>query len=97
MQLKAFSASGNSFSVHEGNGPATLHVHHPDDEAWHVLDGELTFRCTDRTESVGPGRPPGSGVNERYRPITTLLFRDASISGKRIGQGEFKCVSYNGF
>jgi len=26
-----------------------------DDEAWHVLEGELTFRYADRTESVGPG------------------------------------------
>jgi uncharacterized cupin superfamily protein len=32
-----------------------LHVHHSDDEAWHVLDGELTFRYADRTETVGPG------------------------------------------
>ena len=57
MQAKAFSASGNSFSVHEwrGSGPATLHIHHSDDEAWHVLDGELTFRYADRTENVGPG------------------------------------------
>ena len=57
MKAKAFSASGNSFSVHEwqGSGPATLHVHHSDDEAWHVLEGELTFRYADRTETVGPG------------------------------------------
>ena len=46
MPPMPFSASGNSFSVHEwrGSGPATLHVHHSDDEAWHVMDGELTFR-----------------------------------------------------
>jgi mannose-6-phosphate isomerase-like protein (cupin superfamily) len=51
-----FSASGNSFSIREwrGSGPATLHVHHSDDEAWHVLEGELIFRYADRTESVGP-------------------------------------------
>jgi hypothetical protein len=57
MQTAPFSASGNSFCVHEwrGSGPATLHVHHSDDEAWHVLEGELTFRCSDRTETVGPG------------------------------------------
>src|ERR1700687_1692372 len=55
MRPTAFSASGNSFGVHEwrGSGPATLHVHHSDDEAWHVLDGELTFRYSDRVESVG--------------------------------------------
>jgi quercetin dioxygenase-like cupin family protein len=52
-----FSASGASFEIHEwrGSGPATLHVHHRDDEAWHVLEGELTFRYADRTETAGPG------------------------------------------
>ena len=57
MQQELFSASGNSFSIHEwrGSGPATLHVHQSDDEAWHILEGELTFRYADRTETVGPG------------------------------------------
>lgn len=57
MQTAHFSASGNSFCVHEwrGSGPATLHVHHSDDEAWHVLEGEVTFRYSDRTETLGPG------------------------------------------
>jgi quercetin dioxygenase-like cupin family protein len=83
MQPKAFSASGNSFSVHEwrGSGPATLHVHHSDDEAWHVLEGELTFRYTDRTETVGPGTtifvPAGiphtytAGTGARYLIVLT--------------------------
>jgi mannose-6-phosphate isomerase-like protein (cupin superfamily) len=45
MKSAPFSASGKSFSIHEwrGSGPATLHVHHSDDEAWHVLEGQLTF------------------------------------------------------
>jgi quercetin dioxygenase-like cupin family protein len=57
MKLARFSAAGASFGIHEwrGSGPATLHVHNSDDEAWHVLDGELTFRYADRTETVGPG------------------------------------------
>ena len=57
MKPAPFSASGASFGIHEwrGGGPATLHVHHSDDEAWHVLDGQLTFRYADRTETVGPG------------------------------------------
>jgi mannose-6-phosphate isomerase-like protein (cupin superfamily) len=57
MQKTQFSASGHSFSIHEwrGSGPATLHLHHSDDEAWHVLEGELTFRYADRTETAGPG------------------------------------------
>src|SRR5258708_25308489 len=57
MTPPRFSAAGNSFAIHEwrGRGPATLHVHHSDDEAWHVLDGELTFRYRDRSETAGPG------------------------------------------
>jgi|SRR5215472_6407424 len=57
MRSARFSATGTSFSIHEwrGSGPAILHVHHSDDEAWHVLEGQLTFRYADRTETVGPG------------------------------------------
>ena len=57
MTATRFSAAGASFEIHEwsGSGPATLHVHHADDEAWHVLEGELTFRYCDRTEAAGPG------------------------------------------
>jgi len=55
--MNQFSASGRSFSIHEwrGSGPARLHVHNSDDEAWHVLEGELEFRYSDRTETVGHG------------------------------------------
>lgn len=79
----AFSASGNSFSIHEwrGSGPATLHVHHADDEAWHVLDGELQFRFADRTETIGAGEtvfvPAGvahtytAGEGARYLIVLT--------------------------
>ncbi|MBV9742913.1 MAG: cupin domain-containing protein [Acidobacteriia bacterium] len=57
MQSAPFSASGRSFSIHEwrGSGPAKLHVHPSDDEAWHVLDGELMFRYADATETAKPG------------------------------------------
>ena len=57
MSIQPFSASGKSFCIHEwrGSGPSTLHVHYSDDEAWHVLDGELSFRFRDRTETAGPG------------------------------------------
>lgn len=78
-----FSVTGHSFSIHEwrGSGPATLHVHHSDDEAWHVLEGELTFRYPDRTETAGPGStvfvPAGAphtfvaGPGARYLIILT--------------------------
>jgi mannose-6-phosphate isomerase-like protein (cupin superfamily) len=57
MKPVPFSAVGISFGIHEwrGSGPAALHVHHSDDEAWHVLDGELAFRYIDRTEIVCTG------------------------------------------
>ncbi len=51
------SASGGSFSMHEwrGSGPPALHVHHRDDEAWHVLEGTLRFRFRDRQVDVTAG------------------------------------------
>jgi quercetin dioxygenase-like cupin family protein len=44
------AATGQSFEVHEwsGSGPDYLHVHYADEEAWHVLEGTLTFRFVDR-------------------------------------------------
>ena len=52
-------ADGASFCVREwSHGPMDgppLHVHHSDDEAWHVLSGTLRFRFADRSEDVGPG------------------------------------------
>ena len=70
MSTAPFSAAGVSFEIHEwrGNGPATLHVHNSDDEAWHVLEGELTFRYADRTETAGPGTTVfvTSGVAHTY-------------------------------
>src|SRR6266404_810487 len=52
-----FSATGSSFVLREwrGSGPATLHVHHADDEAWHVLEGSLHFRFADREIDVPAG------------------------------------------
>jgi uncharacterized RmlC-like cupin family protein len=83
MNRTPFSARGNSFCIYEwrGSGPATLHVHHSDDEAWHILEGELTFRYADRGETVGPGTtvfvPAGmphtytAGPGARYLIILT--------------------------
>jgi quercetin dioxygenase-like cupin family protein len=44
------SAIGMSLVICEwsGSGPDYLHVHHSDDEAWHVLSGTLTFRFLDK-------------------------------------------------
>jgi quercetin dioxygenase-like cupin family protein len=83
MPAAPFSVSGKSFSIHEwrGSGPATLHVHYADDEAWHILEGELIFRYADRSETVGAGAtvfvPAGvphtytAGTSARYLIILT--------------------------
>ena len=54
---RRFAATGTSFVVKEwrGSGPATLHVHHADDEAWHVLEGILRFRFADGDLDVPAG------------------------------------------
>ena len=50
-------AVGQSFGLHEwsGSGPDYLHVHYADDEAWHVLEGTLTFRFRDRQVEAPAG------------------------------------------
>src|SRR5690349_11026126 len=47
---QALAAIGHSFDLYEwtGGGPGYLHVHYADDEAWHILEGTLTFRFADR-------------------------------------------------
>src|SRR6516165_8044234 len=54
------TADGQSFVIKEwrGSGPSALHVHHLDDEAWHVLEGSLHFRFEDRELDA----PAGSTV-----------------------------------
>ena len=68
-----FAATGTSFAVREwrGSGPAKLHVHHADDEAWHVLEGTLRFRFVDRTVDVGPGETVfvPAGVAHTYEAL----------------------------
>ena len=51
------AAVGLSFDLYEwsGSGPDYLHVHYADDEAWHVLEGSLTFRFRDRQVEAPAG------------------------------------------
>ena len=51
------AADGQSFVLREwsGSGPGYLHVHYADDEAWHVLEGTLTFRFRDRQVEAPAG------------------------------------------
>jgi mannose-6-phosphate isomerase-like protein (cupin superfamily) len=51
------AALGQSFDLYEwsGSGPDYLHVHYSDDEAWHILEGTLTFRFQDREVQAPAG------------------------------------------
>lgn len=51
------AAIGLSFDLYEwsGSGPDYLHVHYADDEAWHILEGTLTFRFGDRQVEAAAG------------------------------------------
>lgn len=58
MELKASAAAtGGRFGLFEQRLPAgssaPLHVHHGEDEAWYVLDGELLFQV-DGTDLLAP-------------------------------------------
>ena len=56
-EQNSIAATGQSFDIHEwsGSGPDYLHVHYADDEAWHVLEGTLTFRFNDKQVEVPAG------------------------------------------
>ena len=72
-----------------GSGPPYLHVHYEDDEAWHVLEGKLIFRFSDRIEEAVKGTtvfvPAGTphtysaDTSSRYLIILTPRL-DALIS-----------------
>ncbi len=53
----AISAVGQSLIVQEwtGSGAGYMHVHHEDDEAWHVLEGSLTFMLPEGEVVAGAG------------------------------------------
>jgi mannose-6-phosphate isomerase-like protein (cupin superfamily) len=87
--LAPISATGASFGIHEwsGSGPGYIHVHHADDEAWHVLEGTLTFRFPDRQVEAPAGTtvfvPAGvphdyseTGGPARYLIVLTPRLRD---------------------
>jgi quercetin dioxygenase-like cupin family protein len=51
------TVTGQSFDVHEwsGGGAGYLHVHYADDEAWHILEGILTFKFRDKQVEARAG------------------------------------------
>jgi mannose-6-phosphate isomerase-like protein (cupin superfamily) len=81
-------ADGTTFCLREwrGSGPAVLHVHHADDEAWYVLEGTLRFSFGSRTLEANTGTtvfvPAGVAhtyealEGARYLLILTPRLRD---------------------
>jgi quercetin dioxygenase-like cupin family protein len=58
--IKATAAqTGGAFGLVEmivaPNHPIPLHIHHGEDEALYVLEGQLTVRAGDKTYTAGPG------------------------------------------
>jgi quercetin dioxygenase-like cupin family protein len=51
--------TGGAYSLLECTTPAggwtTRHIHHTCEEAWYLLEGELTFQVGDRTDTYLPG------------------------------------------
>jgi len=86
MTLKATAASTRGAygllesSLAPGFSPP-LHVHHREDEAFYVLEGEVTMRCGDRTFRAGAGAfvflprdVPHTFVVEGNRPARMLTL-----------------------
>jgi mannose-6-phosphate isomerase-like protein (cupin superfamily) len=67
------AAAGTSLVIREWtmSGPAYLHVHQSDDEAWHVLEGTLRFKFNDREVDATPGTTVfvPAGLAHTYRAI----------------------------
>jgi quercetin dioxygenase-like cupin family protein len=96
MTMKATAATtGGAYGLIEieippGFGPP-LHIHHREDEAFYVLDGELTVRCGDNTYTARGGSyaflprdVPHAFVVEGDRPVRMLNITSPG------GEGFFK-------
>jgi hypothetical protein len=73
------SASGQTFDIHEwsGSGPDYLHVHYHDDEAWHILEGTLTFRFVDKQVDAPAGTTvfvPAGVAHSYFDPQGTARY-----------------------
>ena len=61
-------------------GPIIVHVHYSDDEAWHILEGTLAFKVSDRVEEVPAGTtvfvPAGvpHAYYEAHGPVRYLII-----------------------
>jgi hypothetical protein len=75
------SVAGETLVIREwtDSGPSYLHIHHSDDEAWHVLEGSLRFMF-EHDQIDAPARSTvfvPAGVAHTYRgmePSRYLIF-----------------------
>ena len=84
-----FEVTGRVFAMGEwqGSGPPQLHVHHADDEAWHVLEGEIEFRfAAGRREKVGPGATVFVPAGVAHTYVTTADARYLVVLTPRLEQ-----------
>jgi mannose-6-phosphate isomerase-like protein (cupin superfamily) len=79
--LSPMSAAGDTIVIREwtDSGPSYLHIHHSDDEAWHVLEGSLRFRFAGGEVDAPAGTTVfvPAGVAHTYRvtePSRYLIF-----------------------
>jgi mannose-6-phosphate isomerase-like protein (cupin superfamily) len=83
---------------------APLHVHHEDDEAWHVLSGRLRFRFGDREVIVDAGSTvlapagtphtfgnPGPGP-VRYLIVTSTRLNEMIADLHRVDRSEHAAI-----
>ncbi len=72
------AAVGRSLVIHEwtGSGPMAIHVHHADDEGWHVLAGALRFTFPEGTVDAPVGTTVfvPAGVPHTYREIAPSRY-----------------------
>jgi quercetin dioxygenase-like cupin family protein len=84
-ERQPIAATGSSLVIAEwrGSGPNYLHVHHADDEAWHILEGTLRFRFPNRevdavagtTVFVPAGLPHSYTADESARYLIIMTPR----------------------
>lgn len=78
VDQSVLSAAGRSFVIREwqGSGPTYLHLHHADDEAWHVLEGTLRFRVGDRQIEAPAGSTVfvPAGVPHSYEALGSARY-----------------------
>jgi mannose-6-phosphate isomerase-like protein (cupin superfamily) len=71
--LRPASAAGDTLVIREwtDSGPSYLHIHHSDDEAWHVLAGCLRFRfeCGEVDAPAGTTVFVPAGLAHTYRVV----------------------------